>query len=53
MFHLHVCGVEESPWLSGYDGNDYSNKIMGEWFGLYPRNTKIYLLYINHPVHPV
>lgn len=61
MFHLHVCGAErldpnESPfgqWLSGYDGNEYSNNFMAEWFGLYRRDVKIYLLFINHPVHPV
>jgi len=53
MFHLHVEGAIEKPWLTGYDGSEYSNNIMGEWFLLYPRDTKIYLLYINHPVHPV
>ena len=53
MFHLHVMGVEINAWLSGYDGNEYSNKIMGEWFQQYPRDTRIYLLFVNHPVHPV
>lgn len=53
MFHLHVMGVEKRPWLSGYDGNKYSNNVMGEWFVLYPRDTQIYLLFVNHPVYPV
>ena len=53
MFHLCVMGVETTPWLSGYDGSDYSNKIMGEWFQLYKRDTKIYLCFVNHPVRPV
>lgn len=53
MFHLHVCGVEGNPWLSGYDGGEYSNEIMGKWFGLYKRYLKIYICYINHPIHPV
>jgi len=51
MFHLHVA--TEGPWLSGYDGSDYSNSVMGEWFKLYRRDVKIYLLYINHPAYPV
>ena len=53
MFHLHVMGVEEGPWLSGYDGSDYSNKIMGEWFCLYRKKVKLYLCFVNHPVYPV
>ncbi len=53
MFHLHVLGAINTPWLSGYDGNNYSNAVMGEWFGLYSRDTKIYLLFINHPAYPV
>jgi len=53
MFHLHVMGAETGPWLSGYDGSDYSNAVMGEWFGLYRRDVQIYLLFVNHPVHPV
>ena len=51
MFHLHVA--IEAPWLSGYDGNDYSNAIMGEWFSLYRRDIRICLCFVNHPVHPV
>ena len=53
MFHLHVMGTETGPWLSGYDGSEYSNDVMGKWFGLYNRDLKIYLLFVNHPVHPV
>lgn len=54
MFHLHVLGaIEDEPWLSGYDGSKYSNGVMGEWFGLYSRHIRIYLCFINHPVHPV
>lgn len=53
MFHIHVCGAIEKPWLSGYDGSKYSNKIMGKWFGLYRQSIVIYILYIRHPVHPV
>lgn len=53
MFHLHVMGTETNGWLSGYDGNEYSNKIMGEWFALYKRDIKIYLCFVHHPVHPV
>jgi hypothetical protein len=53
MFHIHIMGACENQWLSSYDGNDYSNNFMGEWFGQYKRDTKIYILFINHPVHPV
>lgn len=61
MFHLVVMGAERKPaninpvesWLSGYDGNEYSNNVMGQWFGLYRRDVQIYLLFVNHPVHPV
>lgn len=55
MFHLHVLGAIEGdqPWLSGYDGSKYSNAVMGKWFELYSRHIRIYLLFINHPVHPV
>ena len=61
MFHIHVCGAQRTypyqnpidQWLSGYDGNEYSNEVMGKWFGLYKRDTQIYICFINHPVHPV
>ena len=53
MFHLHILGAIETLWLSGYDGSDYSNTVMGNWFGLYSRKLRIYIIFINHPVHPV
>jgi len=53
MFHIHIEGAINVSWLSGYDGCERSNKIMGEWYGLYKRDIKIYILFINHPVHPV
>ncbi len=60
MFHIHVCGVETQKticpigrWLSGYDGNDYSNKVMGKWFSQYKRDVQIFICFINHPVYPV
>jgi len=53
MFHLHVLGAIKNEWLSAYDGNKYSNRVMGKWFGLYKRDLRIYLLFVNHPVHPV
>jgi hypothetical protein len=53
MFHLHVLGAIEKEWLSEYDGSEYSNNLMGSWFRLYRRDVKLYLCFINHPVHPV
>jgi hypothetical protein len=53
MFHLHILGAIETEWLTGYDGSEYSNKLMGEWFLSYRRDLRIYLCYVNHPVHPV
>lgn len=53
MFHLHVADIIIPTWLSGYDGNKYSNRIMGKWFGLYRRDIKIHLLFVKHPFHPV
>jgi len=53
MFHLHVLGTIKNEWLSAYDGNEYSNGVIGKWFGLYKRDIAIYLLFVNHPVHPV
>ena len=53
MFHLHILGAIENEWLSAYDGNEYSNEVMGKWFELYKRDLRIYLLFVNHPVHPV
>jgi len=53
MFHLHVLGAIESQWLGGYTGSEYSNSVMGQWFGNYKRDLKIYLCFVNHPVHPV
>ena len=53
MFHLHIMEIICPKWLGSYDGSKYSNEIMGKWFGLYKRNIKIYLLFINHPAHPV
>lgn len=53
MFHIHILGAIKNKWLEGYGGSDYSNYVMGEWFELYKRDIKIYLLYVNHPVHPV
>ena len=53
MFHLHILGAIENHWLSNYDGSKYSNDVMGRWYNSYKLNIKIYLLYVNHPVHPV
>lgn len=61
MFHIHVCGAERlnphihpiDQWLSGYDGSNYSNEVMGKWFLNYKRDMRIFILFINHPVHPV
>jgi len=53
MFHLHVEGASNAPWLSEYDGSNYSNNIMGKWFRQYKRDIQIYILFINHPVHPI
>ena len=53
MFHLNIIGATETEWMQGYDGGEYSNTVMGEWFLLYRRDVKIYLLFVNHPVHPV
>ena len=52
MFHIHVLGATEATWLSSYDGSDYSNHVMGEWFGLYRSPIKLFIIYINHPMHP-
>jgi hypothetical protein len=53
MFHLHLGENLTRGWLCGYDGDEYTNDVLGEWFGLYRRDVKIYLLFVNHPVHPV
>lgn len=53
MFHIHVLGAIENGWLSEYDGSMYSNLTMGMWFQQYKRDTKIFICFINHPVHPV
>lgn len=53
MFHLHILGAIQNTWLHTYDGSKYSNQIMGNWYGLYKSKIKIYLLYVNHPIHPV
>lgn len=52
MFHIHVEGACRGLWLSGYDGCPRSNAVMGEWFGLYKRRIRLYIIFINHPVHP-
>jgi hypothetical protein len=52
MFHLHVLGVTKE-WLTGYNGSHHSNKVMGKWFGQYKLDIRIYLCFVNHPVHPV
>lgn len=53
MFHIHVCDTLITPWLSGYSGSKYSNEVMGRWFGQYSKEIQLYILFINHPVHPV
>jgi len=53
MFHIHIEGASSKQWLSGYDGNEYSNSVMGEWFLNYSRPVQVYICFINHPVYPV
>jgi len=53
MFHLKILGEIENKWLDGYGGSDYSNAIMGKWFKQCKRDVRIYLIFVNHPVHPV
>jgi len=53
MFHIHIIGALNDPWLGPYTGNDYSNETMGKWFTLYKKHTKIFICFINHPVYPV
>ena len=53
MFHIHILGAIENKWLSAYKGSEYTKQVLGEWFGLLSRDTKVYICYINHPVCPV
>lgn len=53
MFHLHILGTQTEGWLAGYDESKDSNDAMGKWFLKYRRDVQIYLLFVNHPVHPV
>ena len=53
MFHLMVLGALDIQFLEGYSDSEYSDSIMGRWFLQYRTDVQIYLLYINHPVHPV
>jgi len=54
MFHLHILGALDEPWLGdGCKQSKESAEIMGKWYGQYKQYIRIYLLYVNHPVHPV